>query len=446
MSTKETLKLALISFIFSLSVLVILPRIEIGVNSRLLKIDSYIGGYSLTIFGKTLDLSDFKKSSDFGGTQRITFTIGKDGDADIEATSQLVKQITEQRLISEGYLEYSVYIQKTDGKYNLVVEVPKYVDTAKLAGLLYGTGNLAFKILKDPTNWRSQDLNKLARTYEAWVPTDISRADVSNLIVSKDSTGQDQLQVVLTPQGKTNFNQLAKANVNNPVAFFINDQDTPILIPVIDPSLAGDTLVDPTLTGYFPEGFLSTFLTQFKNGPLPVKLALPELSDSSPKYGANALGGFGLALLAGFGVFFVLSIVLFRARGLTLFISALLSTSLLLAMTKLFSISVSLALIAGILVTFLLFVEKGYGTLRKLRSEESEDKPFGYAVEKVLSDDGSVLKYLVALLFFSMLVVSKFMNGDISSFIYSVLVGSLCLLYFYFVFGFFLRTSKGGRK
>ncbi|MBU0535099.1 hypothetical protein KJ816_02770 [Patescibacteria group bacterium] len=446
MLKNENFRLVLISLIFSASVLVILPRIEIYVSNKLLKVDSYVGGYSPKIFGKVIDLSDFKKGMDVGGMERVVFTIGDAGTENVETNSQLVKEITEKRMKSGGYKEYQVYISKTDGKYQLVVEVPKYVDINYLAVLLNGTGNLTFKTLKNPAEWGPEEAARLVASPDSWLPTDISRSDVSDLAISKGSTGQDQLQIIFKPEGKAKFNKVAKENVNKPVAFFINDQDFPVLITVIDESLAADALVDPTLTGYFPQGFLQSFLIQYKNGPLPVKLFSPEAFDVAPKFGSNFIEKFGLALLVGFSATLILSLIRFKKEGILLSMSVFLSICLFLALVKVFSVSVNFALVAGTLTALLLFVEKGYEILYKIKLEESKDKPFGYVIEKVFGEQGDIFKYVIILLFFTMLLVLRSAKGELVSFIYSIVIGCLCLPYLYFVFKTLLETSGGKKK
>ena len=446
MPKNEDIKLVLIALIFSASVLVILPRLEINVGNRLLKIDSFIGGYSPKIFGKTLDLKDFKKGIDVGGMGRVIFTIGSEGADNIEANSKLVKEITEKRMKAGGYKEYQVYVSKVDGKYRLVVEVPKHVDTSYLSTLLYGTGNLTFKTLKDTIEWKPQDVVTLAKSTDSWLPTDISRNDVSDLVVSKNANGQDQLQVVLTTEGRAKFNKLAKGNVNRPIAFYINDQDDPVLIPVVDASLAEDRQVDPTLTGYFPQGFLLSFYIQFKNGPLPVKLTSPEILDVAPKFGNNFVDKFGLALLAGFCATFILSVVSFRKEGILLSLSIFFTVFLFLASIKVFSASVNFALVVGILAVFILFAEKGYEILYRMRLERSDNKPFGYVLEKVFGEQGDVFKYTAVMFLLTMFLVLRSTKGELVSFVYSVLIGCLCLPYFYFVLKSLLEAFAEKKK
>jgi preprotein translocase subunit SecD len=402
----DNFRLVIISLIFSASVLTVIPKIGVRVSNKLLKIDSSIGGYSPKIFGKVVDLTNFKQGVDAGGMGRLTFTIGDEGSTSIEKNSQLVKEITEKRLDSGGQKEAEVYISKIDGKYNLVVEVPKYVDKNYLAALVYGTGNLTFKTLKDISEWKPEAFATLAKSPESWLPTDISRNDVSNLLVSKGSTGQDQLQIIFTPEGKLKFNKLAKENVDKPIAFYINDQEYPVLIPVVDASLAGDVPVDPALSGYFPQGFILSFQTQFNNGPLPVKLSLPEVSEAAPKFGDNFLEKLGLAILAGFGATTILSLVRFRREGILFSLSVFSSTVLLVALIKIFSITVDMALVIGFLAVISLFAEKGYEILHKIYLEKSSDKPYGYLLEKIFVEQSDVIKYVSVALFFTMLFVS----------------------------------------
>ncbi len=61
-------KLGLISTLFTLAVLVVIPSVRININNSLLQLDTYIGGYYINLFDKyVLDLRDFKKGLDLEG-------------------------------------------------------------------------------------------------------------------------------------------------------------------------------------------------------------------------------------------------------------------------------------------------------------------------------------------------------------------------------------------
>lgn len=446
MSKNDAFKLILISLIFSVSILVIIPRFNIKVNHLLLELDSYVGGYSVTVFGKVFDLGDFKKGIDVGGLKRLSFVIGDEGTQNIEGDSKVVKTTTEKRMQLGGYKEFQVYISTIDGKVKLIVDVPTNTNIESLAFLLSGTGNVTFKPLKNPSEWKAEDIAIFAKSPDFWVTSDISREDVSDLVVSKNSAGQDQFKIVFTTEGKAKFNKLAKENVNKPVAFFVNDQELPTLIPVIDESLAKDIQFDPVLTGGFPNNLLDTLLIQYKSGILPVKISSPEAFEVAPRFGNNFINRFGVALIVGFAASLVLSLARFGKRGTILTVAVFLSTCFLLALIKFFSVFINFPLLSAIFVILFLFVQNGYEIFYKLKLEEVEDKPFNYVLEKVFNEQLSVTKYLAILLFFTMLIVSRFTSGELLSFVYTLVFGSLGLLYFYFVLKTLLETSGGKNK
>ena len=72
-------RLGLISTIAAVSLLIVLPRIPIKADNHLLKVNSYIGGYSFKIGDKTYDLTSFKRGLDLHGGVRVVLEADLEG-------------------------------------------------------------------------------------------------------------------------------------------------------------------------------------------------------------------------------------------------------------------------------------------------------------------------------------------------------------------------------
>jgi len=84
--------------------------------------------------------------------------------------------------------------------------------------------------------------------------------------------------------------------------------------------------------------------------------------------------------------------------------------------------------------------------MKGIKSEDGSDRPFEFIVSKVFDNQKETLKYLFLIMFFSMLLVAKFTSADAKSFIYSVMLGSVCLFYFSFVSKSLLKIFGGKGK
>ena len=160
MFKNEYFKIFLISIIFSLSVLIVLPKILINVDNFLLTINSEIGGYEFKLPGKdgekTLSFKDFKSGLDVGGGSRITFKI----DNSSPEVREKIIAITEKRLTSSGIPDFEV--TASDEESDVInVDIPSYVSTDRVAVLVSGNGSLNFKKLKsEPNDWQLFLLNE----------------------------------------------------------------------------------------------------------------------------------------------------------------------------------------------------------------------------------------------------------------------------------------------
>jgi hypothetical protein len=117
MSSKETFKIVLISVIFTISALIALPEIPFVVNSGLWVINSSIGGYKLKIpqkdGEKIIDLSNFKKESEIGDAQKITYSLKDENIQDKDKALSNLQNVIKKRLSLAGVSDLMLELKIT---------------------------------------------------------------------------------------------------------------------------------------------------------------------------------------------------------------------------------------------------------------------------------------------------------------------------------------------
>jgi len=441
-----TFRLALISTLFTLSTLAVLPRIPIYISGFLLKLDSYVGGYEFGIFGKNINLKDLNMGIGMGNSTAIIYDTQPETTSDSLGKLEITKDLIQKRLDILGYVNYKLSIGENDGKYFLLLEVPKSSDASSISYVATGSGDLSFKKLKDPSSWNPQDAQKIVSDASLWEDSGISRSDFQDVVVTRDTSGRDVLQVKMTAEGKVKFNKLARENLDKPVAIYVNNTEQPFTVPIMSEDLANNPDADPMISGIFPDIFVKSFLVQYKNGPLPVVFSQLKTTELPPIYGAYFLENFFKSFLIGLALLSFITITKYRKRG-ALFITAFLSSLVLFgAMFKLFSLTVDIAAFAGFLVTFVFLVEEGSAVLSELQSKSSEEKPFNIILYDVFAKREENLKYFAILLFFTMLVVSKSSGLATRTFVYAILLSIISLYHCNYVFKNALDIFGGGKN
>lgn len=432
MFKNEYFRIGLLSVIFSLSVLVALPKIPVVVNNKLLKLDSYIGGYEVKFPGgkPTLDLKDFKGGLDVAGGTKLVFQVDTAGSNDSQKIIKDLVKVVKNRMDVAGFSDYEVGVE-SEKENKIYVTVTKFIYVKKVIGLVTGSGRINFKKMKNPESWSPENAAKVFADPAAWDPTDITEKDVSTIRISKAATGKTQIQIVFTDSGRKKFFELVKNLVDKPIAIHANDSIYPFAVPIISESLVNNPNADPVITGDFQEDALKNFVLQMKFGPLPAQLSSVENFSVDARMGNNFISKYAKAVLVGLVLVLALFVFKFRKFGFLFGVSFLISSTVFLAFFKIFSLVVNIPSIVGLVVFVLLVTDISYVVIKRLRLETLREKPFDLALFQVFEKSKGAFETPVIFIFILMFFVFSFSSGEIRSFVSAVMLGMLLLLFHY---------------
>jgi preprotein translocase subunit SecD len=443
-----TFKLIITSVVFSITALIALPKIPIFVDSSILKLDSQFGGYEIKIpqgeEEKIIDLNEYKKSSDTGESQKITFNLSDENLADKASALNSVAEITDKRLKAAGINDYSIEIE--DGNVFSII-VPSYEPTERISTLVPGNGKVRFKKVKDPEQWSQEELINFYTDVERWQDLEITESDMRGFVYSiAPTTGSAVLQISFTPEGRQKFYSVAGENIGLPIGIFVNDYDFPLIMPVISENILADTTGDPAVTGNFSQDLVNDLNTQIRN-PLPYNLSVAETYVLQPLLGSDFFYSYAASFGIGLILLFIFFIYKFQLFGLIFDVTVLMSLTLFLSFVKLFSIPISPAFVAGIVLITGITSYVGYSIFSEMKKELGEGKPFDFVYQKVFFKEKGEYFVLSIFLFIFSLVSSFIVKGGTGALFNVLSTGMVSVIYFYsFAFPALVQAFGGYKK
>lgn len=211
-----------------------------------------------------------------------------------------------------------------------------------------------------------------------FVDTKLSGRQLARASVQFDpNTQAPQVALQFDAEGKELFKQITQKNVGKPVGIFLDGQ--PISVPrVSEPILDGNAII----TGNFDLQEAKTLAMRLNSGalPVPIKLVSQEtvgasLGNASVAKSLNA-GLIGFALVALFMIFY------YRLAGFTSVVSLVVYVALSLAIFKFVPVTLTLAGIAGFVISMAMAVDTNVLVFERLKEELNEGKDLDYAVNE----------------------------------------------------------------
>jgi len=309
-----------------------------------------------------------------GGSRLIYETdLSKVEKTKTEALSGL-RDVIEKRVNILGVREPIVRIQEIGGSARLMVELAGIKNVEEAIKAIGETPLLEFREIE------VKDLNAPLRS--AINPSDLKPTSLTGQYLKKASLDFDNetLEPIVIlefdKEGKELFKQITSRNVDKPLAIFIDNNL--ISSPVVrEPISSGRAQI----TGNFTPEEAKKLVNSLNAGALPVPIKLISQETIAPSLGKISLEK---SLKAGF--FGLLGIILFmicyyQMAGLAAFLSLLVYGLILLSLFKLFSITLTLAGIAGAILSIGMAVDANVLIFARMKEEIKKGDSFSRAID-----------------------------------------------------------------
>ncbi len=238
------------------------------------------------------------------------------------------------------------------------------------------------EITKEYELWRILVANQTAEDIlppqDQWMNTDLSGGQLERAEVATDyQTGAIQVSLRFDSEGKDLFRDITERNVGRPVAIFLDG--SPISIPVVQQPITDGQAV---ITGNFDLNEARLLSQRLNAGALPVPIELVSQQSVGATLGAESLKKSLYAGIIGLILVMIFMVLYYRLPGLISVVALSLYAVLTLAIFKMIGVTLTLAGIAGLILSIGMAVDANVLIFERLKEELKEGKSLRNAVEE----------------------------------------------------------------
>lgn len=385
-------RLALISTVSTLAILIALPRLNFTINNKWVhNFQSYVGGYSFSFLnGKVhFDFRSMKKGLDLAGGIKVVLRadMSKIPAESRDSAIESAKTVIERRVNSRGIAETSIATLKTGGEYRLLVEIPGVEDISSAVALIGQTAKLNFKELKDGVVWDPEFFLEIQADPDIWQDTEVTGADLKGAEVVVGSTGdiqnggRPQIKLLFTNEGRKKFSELAKKNIQKPIGLFLDDGSEPLSMPVVSADLAQGLTDDPVITGNFDFDSAKQLSAQIYGGALPIPVEVLQQETIGATLGNDSIASSLYAGIVGLLLVFAFMVFKYGKLGLLAGASLTIYTAIVLAVFKLLGVVLTLPGVAGLILSIGMATDANILIFERMHEEIIWGKPRNLAIK-----------------------------------------------------------------
>ncbi len=370
----------------------------------------------------------FKLGLDLQGGTHLVYEADFSGveEKDYNSLIQGLRDVIERRINIFGVKEPLVQTQEASGHYRLIVELAGIKDPAQAIKMIGETPYLEFKEEKEDFQAILERNQKVAETKEGQIedpfkPTLLTGKYLKKAEVSFDQTTYKPLILIqFNDEGSKIFEELTAKNVGKPVAIYIDG--VPISAPTVQETISGGKA---QITGSFTTKEAQDLARNLNAGALPVPITLISQQTVGPTLGKISLDESLKAGALGFLAILCYMIIFYRIPGFLACLSLIIYVVLLLSLFKLIPVTLTLAGIAGFLLSMGMAVDANILIFSRFKEELKSGKDYLMALQEGLRRawpairDGNLTTILVGLILFGL--GSSFVKG----FAFTLVIGNL---------------------
>lgn len=311
---------------------------------------------------------------------------GEDFDAlvaefSIDRNKEVHKGIIENITADSYFMEYVLLIQERGIRPGHVngnllenedgVSVFKYLNSSQTED---GTPAYTIQRILMPFS----DVSDVVPQTDPWVNTALSGKDLERAAVEFDpNSGTPYVALTFNAQGGDLFGALTQSHVGEPIAIFLDGEA--ISTPIVQQAIFGGRAV---ITGDFTIEEAKLLAQRLNAGALPVAVNLLSQQTVGPTLGAVSLEQSIRAALMGFLLVAVYMTAFYRLPGFISAVALVLFAFLNLAAYRLFGVTVTLAGIAGFVLSLGIAVDANVLIIERFKEEYAAGRDFVSATDE----------------------------------------------------------------
>lgn len=286
------------------------------------------------------------------------------------------RDVIERRVNAFGVSEPVVQVSGSD---RIIIQLPGVKDINEAKNLIGQTPFLEFRTENpNPPALKPNASGSIAvNPNDAYVATGLTGKQFKKATLDFDQrTGAPQITLQFDADGTRLFAQITQANIGKTVAIFLDGQV--LSAPVVQSAITSGQAV---ITGQFTVQQAKELVTRLNSGALPVPIKLLSQQDVGATLGLASVHKSIEAGLIGFAVIALFMIIYYRLPGFLAVIALTIYTILSLAIFKIFGITLTLAGIAGFILSIGMAVDANILIFERMKEELRKGKTLQQSVE-----------------------------------------------------------------
>jgi protein-export membrane protein SecD len=320
---------------------------------------------------------DLKLGLDLQGGTHLVYeadmaSVPEDAQADAIASA---RDVIERRVNAFGVAEPLIQVS---GENRLIVELPGVKDINQAIDLIGQTPFLDFRAENpEPPNLQPDENGQVAlNPDDLFIPTKLSGQHLERAVLEfEPTTGAPLVTLRFNSEGRELFSQITQDNIGRRLAIFLDGEI--ISAPTVQAAIT-DGVAVITNIGTLPEA--KELVTRLNSGALPVPIALVSQQNVGATLGMDSLNKSIQAGIIGFIIVVLYMLIYYRLPGLIAVVALCVYTVISLAVFKVFGITLTLAGIAGFILSVGMAVDANILIFERLKEELRKGKSLNQAV------------------------------------------------------------------
>lgn len=319
-----------------------------------------------------------------------------------------VTDILDRRINALGVAEPVMQTVKINDKDGVLIELPGIQNVDDAVKLIGQTAQLKFM------------------TTDGQVV--VEGSDLKRSTVSLDPAGKSghngQVNLEFNPEGAKKFATATAANIDKPIAIVLDNEI--ISAPTVQTAITDGSAV---INGDFTIDQAKQLSIALNSGALPVPLKLVEQRNVGATLGDAPLKQAAVAGLIGFLAVAIFMVFLYKLPGLLAVIALTLYSAFTLALFKLIPVTLTLAGIAGFVLSIGMAVDANILIFERMREEQRRGKSLPVALEDGFKRAWNSIRDSNASSIITAIILIWFGTGSIRGFALTLMIGILVSLF-----------------
>ncbi len=294
-----------------------------------------------------------------GGTRLVYEIDMKDvGSGDRESVANGLRDVIEKRVNLFGVAEPQVSIAKSGDAHRLIVELAGIKDVKEAIKQIGETPQLMFAEVEAGKDKEGKDTT-------VFKPTSLTGRFVKAAQLNFDRiVGKPEVSISFNEEGAKLFETLTEKNVRKPIAIFLDGNL--IEMPVVQEKISGG---QAQITGQFTVAAARQLVERFNAGALPAPIVLVNQATIGASLGSGSLNRTLWAGAVGTVAVIVFMLLYYMGLGLTASLALVIYIVLTTAVFKLFGVTMTLAGIAGFILSIGMAVDANILVFERTKEE-----------------------------------------------------------------------------